>query len=52
MRRGWPKSKSEVPEFIYPYYDMRDVLTVQSELVFKGQLLVVPASLRKELIWH
>ena len=29
---------------------MRDVLTVQNELVFKGQLLVVPAALRKELM--
>ena len=29
---------------------MRDVLTVQNELVFKGQLLVVPATLLKELI--
>ena len=28
---------------------MRDVLTVQDELVFKGQLLVVPAALQNEL---
>ena len=48
--RVWPESKSEVPEFLYPYYDMHDMLTVQSELVFKGQLLVVPACLRKELM--
>ena len=50
IRRGWPESKSEVPECLYPYFDMRDVLTVQNELVFKGQLLVVPACLRKELM--
>ena len=29
---------------------MTDVLTVQNELVFKGQLLVVPTALRKELM--
>ena len=50
IRRGWPETRSEIPECLYPYYDMRDVLTVQDELVFKGQLLVVPASLRKELM--
>ena len=31
-------------------FDMKDLLTVQDNLVFKGQCLVVPASLRKELI--
>lgn len=33
-----------------PKFDVRDVLTVKNELVFKGQLLVVPAALRKELM--
>ena len=33
---------------LYPYFDVRDVLTVQNEFVFKGQPLVVPAALRKE----
>ena len=37
-------------ECLYPYFDMRDVLIIQNELVFKGQLLVVPAALRKELM--
>ena len=47
---GWPEYKSDVPETIYPYYDHRGTLTVQGELVFKGQQLVVPACLRKELM--
>ena len=48
--RGWPETRSEVPECLYHYFDMRDRLTVQNELVFKGQLLVVPAALQKELM--
>ena len=43
---GWPESKSELPETLYPYFDHRDTLTtltMQGELVFKGQQLVVPA---------
>ena len=33
-----------------PYYDSRDELTVQGNLIFKGQLLVVPAAVRTELM--
>ena len=47
---GWPDSRKETPECLYPYFDLRDELTVRGELVFKGQQLVVPAALRKELM--
>ena len=47
IRQGWPKQRSDVPGCLYAYFDIGDVLTVQDELVFKGQPLVVPASLRK-----
>ena len=50
IRSGWPIRKSEVPECLHPYFSIRDELTVQGDLVFKGQQLVVPASLRKELM--
>ena len=48
--RGWPVNKAEVPECVRPYFDVRDELTVQDELIFKGQLLVVPTVMRKELM--
>ena len=47
IQRGWPDSKKELP---LPLYDVRDELTIQDEFVFKGQQIVAPASLRKELI--
>ena len=50
IRRGWPESKSDVPESIHAYYDFRDELTVQDELVFKGARLVVPSALRREMM--
>ena len=50
IHRGWPRTKSEIPECLYSYFDVRHVLTVQNELVFNGKLLVVPAALRKELM--
>ena len=50
IQNGWPGNKSEVPECVLPYYDSRDELTIQGNLIFKGQLLVVPAAVRTELI--
>lgn len=50
IQNGWPGTRKETPECLYPYFDFRDELTVQGDLVFKGQQLVVPAALRKELM--
>ena len=33
-----------------PYFDLRDELVVQGNLIFKGPRLVVPACMRKELM--
>ena len=46
--RGWPESKSDVPDSIHAYYDFRDELTVQDLLVFKGAGLVIPAAMQRE----
>ena len=50
IQRGWPLTRGNVSQCLYPYFDIRDELTVQGTLIFKGQQLVVPASLRKELL--
>lgn len=48
--RGWPLTRGDVFQCLYPYFDIRDELTVQGTLIFKGQQLVVPVSLPKELL--
>ena len=48
--QGWPANKVDVPECVRPYFDSRDELTVQDALVFKRDLLVVPTSMRGELL--
>ena len=50
VRGGWPESKSEVPECIRACFNFRDELTAQDHLVFKGELLVVPANMRREMM--
>ena len=48
--QGWPANNLDVPECVRPYFDSRDELTVQDALVFKRDLLVVPTSMRRELL--
>ena len=50
IREGWPSSKRKVQEHLLPYYDVRDQLTVEGSLIFKGHRVVVPQSLRKEFL--
>ena len=38
------------PKYVHPYFDFRDKLTIQDQLVFKGAQLVVPAAMRKEMM--
>ena len=48
IQRGWPSNRKAVLECLYPYFDIRDELTVQPP--FPGHQLVVAASLRKGLM--
>ena len=50
IRAGWPENRAQISESVRSYFDVRDELTIQDELVFKGQQIVVPAVLRKELM--
>ena len=50
IQLGWPEKKCSVKESVLAYHDIRDELTVQDSLVFKGPLLVIPGSLRKEMM--
>ena len=47
---GWPNDKKDVDDNIRSYWDVRDQLTIQESLIFKGQQLVVPSSLRNDLM--
>ena len=50
IQQGWPESKCSLAECLHPYYDYQDELITQDDLVFKGDLLVIPAAMRKEMI--
>lgn len=50
IRTGWPQKKADLSMSLKPYFDVRHELTVQGNIVFKGHQVLVPFSLRRELL--
>ena len=50
IQHGWPENKSTLPLLASPYFDMRDELSVQDGLIFKGERVVVPKAARSGLL--
>ena len=50
IQRGWPEGKSALPVVISPYFNMRDEMSAQDGLIFKGERVVVPRAARGELL--
>ena len=50
IHQGWPGNKFDVPDAVRAYYDIRDEMTTQDQLVFKGPTVVTPTVLRKEMM--
>lgn len=46
---GWPEHRSQVPSQITPHFSMRDELIIQDGVIFRGQRIVVPVSLRRDM---
>jgi hypothetical protein len=50
VQQGWPNHKSEVPETLWPYWSYRDELSVCDGIIYKGQQIVIPPSMRKNIL--
>ena len=50
IQEGWPSNKLEAPKIVRPYFNIRDKLTIQDELVFKGHSVVIPVAMRKHMM--
>ena len=47
---GWPETKEEVPVIIREYWTYRDELSAQIGVLFKGPRIIIPKSMRPEML--
>jgi transposase InsO family protein len=47
---GWPADKSSLPAAAKPFWDVRDQLSTYNGVIFKGERIVIPSSLRGEIL--
>jgi len=50
IKSGWPERKSQVPPELRAYWNYHDEMNEASGIIFKGQKIVIPLSLRKEML--
>ena len=50
VKNGWPDTKVQVPVEARPYWTFRDEVATADGLLFKGTRLIVPKSLRPEML--
>ena len=49
IMQGWPNDRDEVLEVLRPFFSYRDELTVQDGIIMRGERILIPSSLRKEI---
>ena len=47
---GWPELRKDVDVLARPYWDSRDQLSVLDGIIFKGMRIVIPPSLRSQML--
>ena len=50
VMNGWPDHKQQLPEAVKPYWNFREEIHCADGLMFKGNCIVVPSSMRKEIL--
>ena len=50
IHRGWPQSRRQTPVEIHEFWNYRDEMSEIDGVVMKGDLIVIPATLRSEML--
>jgi hypothetical protein len=49
IARGWPDHKDKLPMSVVPYFNYRDELSMLDGIVLRGERVVIPKSMRREM---
>lgn len=47
---GWPDNRQNCPKNILEYWNHRDEMSCENDIIFKGQKLVIPVQMRQEML--
>lgn len=50
IMEGWPDSKTKLSDVIRPYFKIRAELTVAKDVIFKNNQIVIPKTMRNEIL--
>ncbi|CAB3998030.1 Hypothetical predicted protein [Paramuricea clavata] len=50
IRQGWPEQKEDLPNVVTPYFNIRDEMSIQDGLVFRGERVVIPQAIRSKML--
>ena len=50
ISEGWPPNVRQVPTLVRPYWNFRELLVMQDGIIYKGDQIVVPLSLRADYL--
>ena len=50
IKAGWPETKQEVSHQLTPFLSIRDELSMQDRIVLRGERVVIPKSLRHQVV--
>ena len=50
IQNGWPEDPKSLPEHLTPFYNFRDELVIEENLLYKGTRLYVPTVCREEVL--
>ena len=46
---GWPAKRSQIPVSLYPYWNFRDELTIESGILMKNSKVLIPETLNRNI---
>ena len=52
IKAGWPETKGELSHLVLPFFDIRDELSACDGIVIRGERVVVPKSLRRDMFYR